>query len=747
MAPLTPLRHSSIAAAAWLALTQASAQSTAQPTAQLAAAPSATVSTSASAADTALSPTQLGAVMVTGRASPSASISGWGDIPLAKTPMQASVFGAEQLRDSGAQRLSDLVGVDPAVSDAYNSEGYYDFIAVRGYLLDNRFNFRRDGLPINAETAIPLENKAAIEILKGTSGMQAGTSAPGGLVNYVVKRPADAPLRSALIEWRQPGTVTGAIDISQRFGNEQAFGVRVNAAAAHLDPTLRHAKGDRNLLALAADWRVSTDTVLEAELETSHRSQSSQPGFSMLGNTVPAPGDPRLNLNNQPWSLPVAFDADTASLRWQQRLGADWKFIAHAATQRLRTDDRVAFPFGCSDPNPPPDGTYYADRYCPNGNFDLYDYRSENERRRTDALDLSLQGKLQTGSLSHVVTGGVLQSRVRNRFQQQAYNFVGTGNVDGTLTTPSDPTLVYPNTNRDERSTELYLRDAVTVSDSLTGWFGLRHTRLNRESIQTDGTDPTAYRQSFNTPWVAISLAVAREQLVYASWGRGIESEVTPNRPQYRNPGQPLPALQSRQIEVGWKGQTGELQWGLAWFDIVRPQFDDIDNTCDETNVDACVTHALDGTARHRGIEANAGWHQGPWSLQGGAQWLQARRASSVDDTVNGKRPTNVPAHTLKLQAAYDVAAVAGLTLQAGVVNEGRRMVLPDNSASIPAWTRVDAAARYDTRTAGVRWTWRAGIDNLFDKRAWRESPYQFSHVYLYPLAPRTLRLSVQADI
>ena len=67
---------------------------------------------------------------------------------------------------------------------------------MRGFVLDNRFNFRRDGLPINAETSIPLDNKERIEILKGTSGIQAGTSAPGGLVNYVVKRPLDAPLRS-----------------------------------------------------------------------------------------------------------------------------------------------------------------------------------------------------------------------------------------------------------------------------------------------------------------------------------------------------------------------------------------------------------------------------------------------------------------------------------------------------------------------------------------------------------------------
>ena len=116
-------------------------------------------------AQTSTTPTQqLNAVTVTGRADPAATIGGWGDIPLAKTPLQASVYTAEQLRDSGAQRLSDLTKIDPAVSDAYNAEGYWDFLSVRGYTLDQRYNYRRDGLPINAETSIPLDNKARLEI-------------------------------------------------------------------------------------------------------------------------------------------------------------------------------------------------------------------------------------------------------------------------------------------------------------------------------------------------------------------------------------------------------------------------------------------------------------------------------------------------------------------------------------------------------------------------------------------------------
>ena len=64
---------------------------------------------------------------------------------------------------------------------------------------------------------------------------------------------------------------------------------------------------------------------------------------------------------------------------------------------------------------------------------------------------------------------------------------------------------------------------------------------------------------------------------------------------------------------------------------------------------------------------------------------------------------------------------------------ESSREVLPDNSAKIPSVTKFDLGARYETKSStGTLWTLRAGIDNVFDRRAWRESPYQFSHAYLF---------------
>jgi len=112
--------------------------------------------------------------------------------------------------------------------------------------------------------------------------------------------------------------------------------------------------------------------------------------------------------------------------------------------------------------------------------------------------------------------------------------------------------------------------------------------------------------------------------------------------------------------------------------------------------------------------------------------------------------PTNVPAVTARLQGDWLVPLplTGALRLLAGGTYESEREVLPDNSVQIPSVTRFDLGARYEMRSAaGTTWTLRAGIDNVFDRRAWRESPFQFSHVYLFPLEPRTLRVSLQADL
>jgi iron complex outermembrane receptor protein len=686
----------------------------------------------------------LPTVSVSGRATEAAPTLAGFDTPPARLPMQALSLSAERLEDLGIRQLAGITKLDASVSDAYNAVGYWSQLKVRGFDLDNRFNLRRDGLPINGETALSLANKAAVEVLKGSSGMQAGTSSPAGLVNLAVKRPLAEDATVLMLGAIQGGTVEASLDHSQRAGASREFGLRLNLAAARLDPQLRNGQGRSHTAALATDWRVSTDTLVEAEIELNRQSQPSQDGFSLLGNTLPDAGriDPELNLNNQPWTLPVVFSNTHASLRVQHKLGQGWQARVHAGLQRLRSDDRNAFAFGL-DCNETSDfaGAFYCDRFGPDGRFDLYDYRSENERRDTSALDISASGPLQLAGLRHDLTLGGLTSQFKSRFQRQAYNFTGVGNIGGAVVTAPKPELTSENTNRDERSTELYLRDRVALTADTTAWLGLRHTRLQRESVRTDGSRATDYAQSVTTPWIALSHAIAADWLVYASWGEGVESEVVPNRSRYVKPGQALPALKSRQTELGLKTGTQRVEGALTVFDIRRPLWRDI-GSCD---VALSCERRADGAARHRGVEASADlkWQGG--GVFASATRLRARREHSLEASLNGLVPPNVPQTTLKAQLRQDL--LPGLQAHLGLQHEGQRFATPDNGITVPAWTVADAGLRYTQLQGNQTWIWRAAVDNLTNRRAWREAPWQFEHSYLYPLAPRTFRASLEIKL
>jgi iron complex outermembrane receptor protein len=680
-------------------------------------------------------------------------VSGFGDVPLRQAPFSAITIDRQTLQDIGAQRVSDALRLDASVADSYNSPAYWDMLSVRGYTLDNRYNYRREGLPISAETMIGMDNKERIELFKGTSGIQAGTSAPGGLVNYVVKRPPSAQntnLRDVSASFGPGHSSSIALDLGGRFGQDQALGYRFNAAYENLDPSVHNTEGHRHLVAVAMDWRLTPDSRLEWEIERSERQQMGVNAYSLLANaTDPLKGMPSLpatvngkrNITRQAWSVPGVFAGTTGSLRFKQNLDGGWLWTTQYGAQRLRTDDRLSYAFGCTTPS----GDWVGDKYCSNGGFDLYDYRSDNERRSSDALQTELNGAMQLAGLQHQLGLSLMRSRLLDRpSPMQAYNWAGTGNIDGSSDSPeAQPTPGDLNTQRSEYTTEVALRDRIELSTQTALWLGLRHTRLNRSSERTDGSRAVQDERSFNTPWLALTHQITPAYLVYGSYGEGIETDVAPNRSRYTNAGQALPALRSEQFEIGVKGQWARARWQASWFDITRPVAGD-EGACDEANT---CTRKIDGQARHRGLELSAGLTQAQWQWDIATTWTDAKRQDAeIDPSVNDQRALNVPRMSLRAVAQYRFAGTPGLRTSLRLNHEGTRRVTEDGDIELPAWTTLDLATHYDTRIQGTRTQWTMAIDNLADRRYWRESPKQYGHYYLYPGAPRTLRLSVKTS-
>ncbi|MBU6438157.1 MAG: TonB-dependent receptor, partial [Betaproteobacteria bacterium] len=288
--------------------------------------------------------------------------------------------------------------------------------------------------------------------------------------------------------------------------------------------------------------------------------------------------------------------------------------------------------------------------------------------------------------------------------------------------------------------------DAMTLDPRWTLYAGLRHTRLTRASQITDDPNTTRYDQQFTTPWAGVAYTAAPGVVAYASWGEGVETEVVPNRPtDFDNPGVALPALKSRQTEVGVKWLAHpRLLLSTALFDIHRPSADNLPGANG-------LLHRVAGArqAEHRGVEFTAAGKVTPQlDMRASAMWLAARITQSPDPTLLGQRPTDVPRVAASLFADYKVAALAGLSVNSLLTYTGSKAVTADNAVNLPAAWSMNAGASYATRIGNTPLTWRVQIDNLLDRRYWADAPTQsWGGIYLFPAPARTLSVSVQFDL
>jgi iron complex outermembrane receptor protein len=422
-------------------------------------------------------------------------------------------------------------------------------------------------------------------------------------------------------------------------------------------------------------------------------------------------------------------------MRLKQRLENGWLWTTQYGAQRLKTDDRLSYAYGCYA-----EGNY--DRFCSDKTFDLYDYRSENERRSSDALQTELAGQVKLAGIQHDLSFSWLRQRQIDKLSpMQAFNWAGTGSLSGVGKSTAAPEPNDLNTNRQEYSTEISVKDRIRVHQFADLWLGWRTSQIQRDSQRTDGSRATHDDRTIHTPWIALSHKLPFNTIGYASYGQGVEAQVTPNRSRYTNAGEALPSAKSTQQELGFKGAQGAWLWNAALFDITRPVWGD-QGACEEDN--SC-TRKLDGVAKHKGLELGMGYRNKQWKLDTAATWLNAERSEAVINAAqNGQRPLNVPSLVVRAAAEYRFTQVPGLRTTLRLSHEGQRYLMEGGSMTLPAWTTADLAAHYSTKVSGQNIDWTLALENAINRSYWRESPKQYGHYYLYAGAPRNLRLAVR---
>ncbi|WP_409261254.1 TonB-dependent siderophore receptor [Pseudomonas putida] len=657
-----------------------------------------------------------------------ASVGGFQPAPLLDTPASVSVFSQQLLEDRQVRLLSEVLQSDASVGDSYAPIGYYENFNVRGFELNAASSYRINGQTIAGEQNVALENKQQVELLKGLSGLQSGVSEPGGLINYVTKRAAD--VRSVTVSTNAQGERYLATDLGGWFGSERQFGLRANLAHEDIRSYVDHADGRRDFASLAFDWQISPDATLQLDAEYQHREQRSVPGYQLLGGSeLPHDIDPSDRLAYQHWAKPVQTDALNLGGRFEYRFNEAWSGTLSASRSQVVIDDYSAFAWGS-------EGGWQS-HFSPDGDYDIYDFRSPDDTRRTDEAQAMLNGHFDALGVQHDLTVGSSAQR-RTLDQRPYYNeLVGSGNIytGAPAVAPSGKAVGASEKRLDSRQYGLFVSDRIRFNEQWQTVLGAREVRLDERTWDENGVAGRHTRQYQLLPNAALIYNPRPDTTVYASYAKGLSAGGT--APWYAsNAAEILAPTLSHQLELGIKRDWQGMSFSAALFQIrqayqyARPEGD------------GSYTYVQQGQQKNIGLELGAsGWATSNLQLQASAAAIRARVQDSGTDAYEGHQAINVPRLRAALQAEYSLP-VPGLALLGGARYSASKYASQAGNVEVGGYTVFDLGSRYRTRVGGYDTTLRLTVDNVFDKRYWRDVGDYLGDNYLFQGAPRTARLS-----
>ncbi|WP_321868240.1 TonB-dependent siderophore receptor [Paraburkholderia tropica] len=631
------------------------------------------------------------------------------------TPFSTDVVTTERGKDLLANTANDLFKYDPAVTVVGdNATGENSAFAIRGLAVDMLNGVKVDGQNFPSwDTELSLEQFEQVEVLKGLSGFMYGFSTPGGIVNYVLKRPTDDPYRSFSIGYQSAGVFSEKIDLGGRFGNDKRFGYRLNLV--NEDGNTAEANGHvrRQVASLALDLRITPDLTWTADAFYQKRKTNGTLFGIYVGGGLGIPDAGKVTRDlTQPQNF---YETEIASFGTglDYRISDTWRAsLKYRFAKENRTNsDSLLYVYNAA-------GDYQNTLYAA-----LTRYFYQN-------VDAMVQGKFNTGPFKHdVVIGASYQTQQSEYDDSEGWNdgySLGTGNLYQITLLTNDAVHIGENLFRHERTTQtaLYASDTVQITPRLSALLGLRYTQFRDRVYNVDQSVQADYSANPVTPTGALMFKLDPDTTVYASYVEalqqgGASSNTNVNYPQTFGP------LKSKQYEVGLKADHRNWGANLALFRI--------DQGYEYTNSANVFTQS--GTKRYQGIDAS-GWLQlaADWRLMGGVMWLNAKAVDVDDASVDGKRIYGAPRFTVTGRVEYNPSYLRALTVAFGGKYVGNMAVDAANTQFVPAYTTWDLSAKYETQVAGKDVTLRAGVNNLFNRRYWTAA----WGYYVMPSATRT---------
>jgi iron complex outermembrane recepter protein len=654
------------------------------------------------------------------------------------TPFSITSYTNELIQDRQARSVGEVLQNDPGVRVARGFGNFQESYFMRGFILgsdDIAYNGLYSILP---RQYIATELIERVEVLRGASAFLNGAAPGGGLggsINLLPKRATNEPLTRVTTSYGSGNQLGLSTDIGRRFGDNDAFGVRLSAGVHDGDTSIDDEASHLSVGSIGLDWR-SSNARVSADLGfQENRLKRTRTNVTLSGTTgVPAAPDSSSNWA-QSWSY--SNESDTfGTLRGEYDFNS--AVTGWAAYGFRRSDEANSLANLTVTNSSTGDGSAY---------------RFDNAREdAVDTGEVGLRGKLRTGPVGHewVMSASYFQLDKKNAWgylyspvTTNLYNPVSfaqpvlsASNYSGNMQSP--------NLTGRTRLISYALGDTASLfDDRLLVTAGARYQSLSAQgwAAATGVADPVYY-DSRISPAAGVVFKFTPQLSVYGNY---IESLVqgdtapstTSNNATVTNAGSMLAPYVSKQKEVGVKYDSGRLGLGLALFSTDKPR----------GLINSSNTYVAEGKDRHQGAELTLfGEPIRGVRVLGGLTLLDAKQKETGTASTEGKRVIGVPKHQTTLGLEFDVPGVQGLAFDGRVVNTGSSYADAANTLKVAGWTRLDIGARYRMDIAGRLVTLRARIDNVTDKNYWASVGGYPNNGYLVAGAPRTYGLSATVD-
>ncbi len=504
--------------------------------------------------------------------------------PLNQAPLSVSVINRELMDDINVQRVTEAIAFTQAgVTSAGRTWADQETFTFRGY----EGAILRNGIRFNAWT--DSSNIERIELARGPSAILYGFVAPGGVVNYVTKKPMTKSLTFLKVSWASEHGTREEFDFNRSLSKNNSVLFRINGARSDGDTWIKYQTIRDTVVSPSLTWNITPDTSLSYDFSYRKRSGPFErirfyyfpkrdgwdslplaPFNDRLGGTVGYDMNPGIS----PWAW-AEWERRRHEVRLEHRFNDHFRFLGIAADDYSSVEQLTMFTFSAVR------DLGYQNVFLPPAEHILLSSMPiyEHVRKHNQYFEANLLAQFETPYFKSDTLAGISGNRFPTAYDRNGYfapEPSKIGAIDYTLASPymsrvSDPLskrYYYPNLNYNTWPVWFY--DSITTYDwgKPDLFITENFSTLNNKLHVLGGLRQQQYRElqlHRTLPQIGALYEVVKGISVYGIWSKTAESNGRTVRYQL-----PRPLSESKGWDAGVKFELldSKLTGSVAYFKI-----------------------------------------------------------------------------------------------------------------------------------------------------------------------------------